>query len=297
MTCTAKPARSSPATRRRAAPTSPPPPPPPPRRSRPSARPRPEQRGGFLDAVADEIEADRRRSSRPRWPRATCPRPGSPVRSAAPPASCGCSPTSCAAATTSASASTPPCRTARRCPAPTSASARSRSARSRSSAPATSRSPSPPPAATPPRRWPPAARSSSRPTPPTRAPATSSARAVTRAVAQSRTAPPARSRSCLRRSGVELGQELVSDPRIKAVGFTGSRGGGLALVAAAAARPEPIPVYAEMSSINPVVVLPGALADGDVRRAGDGVRRSLTLGAGQFCTNPGLLFLPDWRRR
>jgi NADP-dependent aldehyde dehydrogenase len=51
----------------------------------------------------------------------------------------------------------------------------------------------------------------------------------------------------------ELGAALVSDPRIKAVGFTGSRGGGLALMALAAQRPEPIPVYAEMSSVNPVV--------------------------------------------
>lgn len=92
--------------------------------------------------------------------------------------------------------------------------------------------------------------------------------------------------------GVALGQELVKDPRIKAVGFTGSRGGGLALVAAAAARPEPIPVYAEMSSINPVVVLPGALADGDVTALATAYVASLTLGAGQFCTNPGLLFLP-----
>ena len=78
---------------------------------------------------------------------------------------------------------------------------------------------------------------------------------------------------------------------IKAVGFTGSRGAGLALVAAAAARPEPIPVYAEMSSINPVVVLPGALA-GDVEALAAAYVGSLTLGAGQFCTNPGLLFLP-----
>ena len=92
--------------------------------------------------------------------------------------------------------------------------------------------------------------------------------------------------------GVELGQELVKDPRIKAVGFTGSRGGGLALVATAAARPEPIPVYAEMSSINPVVVLPGALAEGDVTALATAYVGSLTLGAGQFCTNPGLLFLP-----
>jgi 2,5-dioxopentanoate dehydrogenase len=92
--------------------------------------------------------------------------------------------------------------------------------------------------------------------------------------------------------GIELGQELVRDPRIKAVGFTGSRGGGLALVSAAAARPEPIPVYAEMSSINPVVVLPGALADGDIAALATAYVGSLTLGSGPFCTNPGLLFLP-----
>jgi len=92
--------------------------------------------------------------------------------------------------------------------------------------------------------------------------------------------------------GIRLGQELVGDPRIKAVGFTGSRGGGLSLVAAAAARTEPIPVYAEMSSINPVVVLPGALASGDVTALASAYVGSLTLGSGQFCTNPGLLFLP-----
>jgi alpha-ketoglutaric semialdehyde dehydrogenase len=92
--------------------------------------------------------------------------------------------------------------------------------------------------------------------------------------------------------GIELGQDLVRDPRIAAVGFTGSRGAGLALVAAAAARPVPIPVYAEMSSINPVVVLPGALAGGDVAALATAYAGSLTLGSGQFCTNPGLLFLP-----
>lgn len=91
--------------------------------------------------------------------------------------------------------------------------------------------------------------------------------------------------------GLEVGQELVTDPRIAAVGFTGSRGGGLAIAQAAAARPVPIPVYAEMSSINPVVVLPGALA-GDVAALARAYVGSLTLGAGQFCTNPGLLFLP-----
>ncbi|SDK68692.1 NADP-dependent aldehyde dehydrogenase [Nocardioides sp. YR527] len=93
------------------------------------------------------------------------------------------------------------------------------------------------------------------------------------------------------KGGIELGQALVVDPRIKAVGFTGSRGGGLAIAAAAAARPEPIPVYAEMSSINPVVVLPGAL-EGDVDALATAYVGSLTLGSGQFCTNPGLLFLP-----
>ena len=88
--------------------------------------------------------------------------------------------------------------------------------------------------------------------------------------------------------GTELGSALVKDPRIAAVGFTGSRGGGLALVALAQARPVPIPVYAEMSSINPVVLLPGALA---ARGAALGTAfvGSLTMGAGQFCTNPGLV--------
>ncbi len=89
-------------------------------------------------------------------------------------------------------------------------------------------------------------------------------------------------------SGSKLGTALVADPRMKAVGFTGSRGGGQALMRVANARPEPIPVYAEMSSINPVLVLPAALAN-----RGEAIAKafiaSLTLGAGQFCTNPGLL--------
>ena len=63
-------------------------------------------------------------------------------------------------------------------------------------------------------------------------------------------------------------------------------------MAAAASRPEPIPVYAEMSSINPVVVLPGALTEGDVDALATAYVGSLNLGSGQFCTNPGLLFLP-----
>jgi alpha-ketoglutaric semialdehyde dehydrogenase len=87
----------------------------------------------------------------------------------------------------------------------------------------------------------------------------------------------------------ELGAALVADPRIKAVGFTGSRAGGLALVAIAQHRPEPIPVYAEMSSVNPVIMLPAALATRAEAIAKSYVA-SLTMGAGQFCTNPGIVF-------
>lgn len=98
--------------------------------------------------------------------------------------------------------------------------------------------------------------------------------------------------SLLYGAGNWLGGELVADPRIKAVGFTGSRGGGLALMKIAAQRPEPIPVYAEMSSVNPVLVLPGAM-----KNRGDAIAKafvaSLTLGAGQFCTNPGLVLGQD----
>ncbi len=85
-----------------------------------------------------------------------------------------------------------------------------------------------------------------------------------------------------------LGAALVADPRIKAVGFTGSRAGGLALTRIAASRPEPIPVYAEMSSINPVLLFPHALA-GRSEAIATAFAQSLNLGAGQFCTNPGLL--------
>lgn len=89
-------------------------------------------------------------------------------------------------------------------------------------------------------------------------------------------------------SGSEVGSALVSHPYIKAVGFTGSRSGGTALMQLAAARAEPIPVYAEMSSINPVFLLPAALAS-RAAAIGKGFAASLTMGAGQFCTNPGLV--------
>ncbi|MFH5821266.1 aldehyde dehydrogenase (NADP(+)) [Georgenia sp. AZ-5] len=95
--------------------------------------------------------------------------------------------------------------------------------------------------------------------------------------------------SLLHGSGRGLGTALVTDPRIKAVGFTGSRSGGLALVAAAGGRPVPIPVYAEMSSVNPVFLLPGALAERGAR-IGEAYVASVATGVGQLCTSPGLVF-------
>ncbi len=91
--------------------------------------------------------------------------------------------------------------------------------------------------------------------------------------------------------GRSVGQALVSDPEIQAVGFTGSRDGGLALVRASQARPVPIPVYAEMSSVNPVFILPGAL-DGDVGGLAAGYVQSATGSSGQLCTQPGIVFVP-----
>ncbi len=92
--------------------------------------------------------------------------------------------------------------------------------------------------------------------------------------------------------GYELGQALVKHPAIKAVGFTGSRRGGRALMDIAAAREEPIPVYTEMSSVNPTFLLPSAIAKrGDA--IASGLHASVTGGVGQFCTKPGLVFLPS----
>jgi NADP-dependent aldehyde dehydrogenase len=115
-------------------------------------------------------------------------------------------------------------------------------------------------------------------------------RAIADAVAES--GLPAGTFSLLFGDGPDLGVALVTDPRIKAVGFTGSRSGGTALVAAAAARPEPIPVYAEMSSINPVFLFDGALATRG-GQLGSAFVGSLTMGSGQFCTNPGLITAVD----
>lgn len=90
-------------------------------------------------------------------------------------------------------------------------------------------------------------------------------------------------------SGAEIGVALVKHPLARAAGFTGSRTAGRALFDAANARPEPIPVFAEMSSLNPVFVLPGALRDRTPQIV-EGLKNSVTLGVGQFCTKPGLVF-------
>jgi NADP-dependent aldehyde dehydrogenase len=89
--------------------------------------------------------------------------------------------------------------------------------------------------------------------------------------------------------GTTLGTALVKHPLVKAVGFTGSIRAGRALFDLAAQRPEPIPVFAEMGSVNPVVLLPNAVKVNSQKWA-TAYAGSITLGAGQFCTNPGLLF-------
>ncbi len=93
-------------------------------------------------------------------------------------------------------------------------------------------------------------------------------------------------------AGFSIGSALVQHPAIRSVGFTGSFRGGRALMDLAASRKVPIPVYAEMGSTNPVFILPGALAERGPALA-DGLHGSYTLGAGQFCTKPGVVFVPD----
>ncbi|WP_281545309.1 aldehyde dehydrogenase (NADP(+)) [Grimontia sp. SpTr1] len=89
-------------------------------------------------------------------------------------------------------------------------------------------------------------------------------------------------------NGNSIAHELVAHPSVKAIGFTGSQAAGLALMQTAQSRKEPIPVYAEMSSINPVVLMPKAL-EADPEGLANQFAASLTMGAGQFCTNPGLI--------
>ncbi len=92
--------------------------------------------------------------------------------------------------------------------------------------------------------------------------------------------------------GIALGTALVQHPAISAVAFTGSRTGGRALMDLAAAREAPIPVFAEMSAINPIFVYPEALSERG-QEIGAGLAGSVALGIGQFCTCPGLAFIPS----
>ncbi|WP_119166648.1 aldehyde dehydrogenase (NADP(+)) [Algihabitans albus] len=98
--------------------------------------------------------------------------------------------------------------------------------------------------------------------------------------------------SLIQADGTEVGAALAQHPLIKAVGFTGSLAGGRALFDLCARRPEPIPFFGELGSINPMFVMPAALAarGPEIARGWAG---SLTMGAGQFCTNPGLAILPE----
>lgn len=112
------------------------------------------------------------------------------------------------------------------------------------------------------------------------------ATAVQRALAE--TGIPPGGFSMIHGAGHEVGLELVRHPLTRAVGFTGSLAGGRALFDAARSRPEPIPVYAEMGSINPVFLLAGALR-ARTEEIASGLLQSMTLGVGQFCTNPGVV--------
>lgn len=93
-------------------------------------------------------------------------------------------------------------------------------------------------------------------------------------------------------AGIEVGAALVKHPLVRAVAFTGSLRAGRALMDLAAARPDPIPCFTEMSSGNPVFILPGALKNGPAELA-KGLFGSFTLGAGQFCTKPGIVLVPE----
>jgi len=94
--------------------------------------------------------------------------------------------------------------------------------------------------------------------------------------------------SNLNSSGIEVGVHLAKHSKVKAIGFTGSVGGGRALYNLAAQRPEPIPVFAEMGSVNPVIIFPQAAKTKKAKWAKT-YADSITIGSGQFCTNPGLL--------
>lgn len=93
-------------------------------------------------------------------------------------------------------------------------------------------------------------------------------------------------------AGIEVGVALVQHPAVKAIAFTGSATGRQALMKLAAERPDHIPCYAEMGSANPLFILPGAMRERSVQIA-QGLQTSFTMGAGQFCTKPGVVFVPQ----
>lgn len=113
------------------------------------------------------------------------------------------------------------------------------------------------------------------------------AAAINRAIAS--TGAPAKVFQHVEDEGFQTGKALVEHPLTKAVGFTGSLSGGMALHGYAQQRPEPIPVFAEMGSVNPIVILPEPLSR-NTDAIAEACVGSITLGAGQFCTNPGLMF-------
>src|SRR5262249_29162708 len=106
------------------------------------------------------------------------------------------------------------------------------------------------------------------------------------------TGAPAAVLSLLQARDIEIARRLVLAPQIKAVGFTGSLAAGRALYDLAATRPEPIPGYAEMGSLNPLFITPAALRSREAEIL-EGLAASVTMGTGQFCTKPGLVFLID----
>jgi NADP-dependent aldehyde dehydrogenase len=116
------------------------------------------------------------------------------------------------------------------------------------------------------------------------------AHAIVRAIAKVKM--PSGTFSMVHGNSSEVGMAIVKHPMIKAIGFTGSFRGGKAIFDTTAQRPVPIPVYAEMGSTNPVFILPGALREKKAEIA-KGLTASVTLGVGQFCTNPGLVFFEE----
>ncbi len=94
--------------------------------------------------------------------------------------------------------------------------------------------------------------------------------------------------SNLNSKGIEVGEKLVNNPGVKAVGFTGSLRGGRAIYDLASRRDNPIPVFAEMGSVNPVLIFPEKLHK-EYAELAEKFAKSITIGSGQFCTNPGII--------